>query len=193
MATAIFDSNNFSPNTVDIANGESTLTDTGSINIVLSTGVNQPVFHSLSTAFKCSYLMTSRHQYLIMAGDDVTIINCQTQILIFENACIKQTCIRSYDVSYHGKTVKAIQKNLNTLLNLTDARITVGFKVSSSVSWNTSGGLETNFADSDRPRVKLVDWFYFTTQGSLFSDTTQIVFIQITQLVFIIVLKRRRL
>ena len=40
MTTAFFDSNELSSNTVDIPNGESTLTGTSSINIVLSTGVH---------------------------------------------------------------------------------------------------------------------------------------------------------
>ena len=85
MTTAIFDSNDFSSNTVDIPNGESTITGTGSINIILSTGVNQPVFNSLSTALKCLNFMNSRNQYFIMANDDITIINCQTNFLIFSH------------------------------------------------------------------------------------------------------------
>ena len=87
-----------------------------------------------------------------------------------------KTCITSYELTYHGTTIRCIHRNLSNLFNLTDALISVGFKVSSSASWNTNGDLETNLADSDRPRVKLVDWFYFTTQGSLLSDTTQITF-----------------
>ena len=109
MTTAIFDSNDFSSNTVDIPNGESTITDTGSINIILSTGVNQPVFNSLSTALKCLNFMNSRNQYFIMAGDDITIINCQTKLLIFENTFINQTCITSYDFTYHGTTYHILQ------------------------------------------------------------------------------------
>ena len=97
-------------------------------------------------------------------------------LLIFENTCINQTCITSNDFTYHGNTVKAIHKHLSDLFNLTDAMISVGFKVTSSSSWNTTGDLETNLADSDRCRIKVVDWFYFTTQGSLLSDTAQITF-----------------
>ena len=113
---------------------------------------------------------------MIIADDDITIINCQTKLLIFENTCINQTCITSYDFSYHGTTIRAIHRNFSILFNLTDALISVGFKVSSPASWNTNGDLETNLSDSDRPRVKVCDWFYFTTQGSLLSDSTQITF-----------------
>ena len=120
--------------------------------------------------------MNSRNQYFIMAGDDITIINCQTKLLIFENTFINQKCITSYDLTYHGQTVKSIHKNLSNLFNLTDAMISVGFKVSSSASWSTNGDLETNLADSDRPRVKVCDFYYFTTQGSLLSDVNQITF-----------------
>ena len=176
MTTAIFDSTDFSSNTVDIPDGETIITDTGSINIILSPGVNQPVFNSLSTALKCLKFMNSRNQYFIMVGDDITIINCQTKLLIFENTCINQKCITSYDFTYHGKTIKGIHRNLSNLFKLTDALISIGFKVTSPASWNTNGDLETNLADSDRPRIKVVDWFYFTTQGSLLSDTTQITF-----------------
>ena len=56
MTTAIIDSTDFSSNTFDIPNGESTLANTSSINIVLSTSVKQPVFDSLSTALQCSFL-----------------------------------------------------------------------------------------------------------------------------------------
>ena len=64
-----------------------------------------------------------------MAGDDITIINCQTKFVIFENTFINQKCITSYYLTYHGKTVKAIHRNLSDLFNLTDAMISVGFKV----------------------------------------------------------------
>ena len=111
-----------------------------------------------------------------MAGNDITFSNCQTKLLIFENTFINQKCITSYDFTYHGKTIKGIHRNLSNLFNLTDALISVGFKVSSTIAWNTNGDLETNLADSDRPRVKVVDYYYFTTQGSLLSDNSQITF-----------------
>ena len=50
--------------------------------------------------------------------------------------------------------------------------ISVGFEICSSASWNTNSDLETNLANSGRPRIQVVDWCYFTTQGSLLSDTT---------------------
>ena len=62
MIVARFDSNEFSNHTVGIPNGESSITDTGSINIIVSTGVNQPVFNSLSTVLKCLNFMNSRTQ-----------------------------------------------------------------------------------------------------------------------------------
>ena len=84
MTTAIFDANDFTSYTVDIPNGQTTITDTGNINIILTTGVNQPVFKSLSTALKCLNFMNARNQCFIMAGDDITIVNCQTKLIIFE-------------------------------------------------------------------------------------------------------------
>ena len=61
------------------------------------------------------------------------------------------------------------------MVNLTDALISVGFKTNNVVFQNNND-LETNRPDAERPRVKVLDWYYFTTTGSLLEDTTQIVF-----------------
>ena len=61
------------------------------------------------------------------------------------------------------------------MVNLTDALISVGFKTNNIVFQNNND-LETNRPDAERPRVKVLDWFYFTTNGSLLEDTTQIIF-----------------
>ena len=44
MTTALFDSNNVLSTTLYIPNGESTIAYTSSVNIIISTGANQPVF-----------------------------------------------------------------------------------------------------------------------------------------------------
>ena len=65
--------------------------------------------------------------------------------------------------------------------------VSVGFKNTSSASWNTNCDLETNLADRGRPRIKVVDSFYFTTQGSLLFDTIQIVFAKNTYVCWLFV------
>ena len=84
--------------------------------------------------------------------------------------------ISSYVFSYHGKKIKAIHRNLSSMVNLTDALISVGFKTNNVVFQN-NGDLETNRPDAERPRSKVLDWYYFSaTNGSLLEDSTQIVF-----------------
>ena len=83
--------------------------------------------------------------------------------------------INSYVFSYHGKKIKGFHRNLSNMVNLTDALISVGFKTNNVVFQNNND-LETNRPDAERPRVKVLDWYHFTTNGSLLEDTTQIVF-----------------
>ena len=61
------------------------------------------------------------------------------------------------------------------MVNLTDALISVGFK-NNNIVFQNNNDLETNRPDAGRPRAKVLDWFYFTTTGSLLEDTNQIVF-----------------
>ena len=175
---ALFDSTDFSTYTVDVPSSEvgNALIDNGNISLIKSDGSTQIVFNSLETALKCLNFMNARNQYYIIAGDDITIVNCQTKLLILENTFINQKMLNSYVFSYHGKKTTAAHRNLSVLSNLTDALTSVGFKVNSSTPFNTNLDLETNLSDSDRPRVKLVDWFYFTPQGSMLQNTTQIIF-----------------
>jgi hypothetical protein len=58
-------------------------------------------------------------------------------------------------------------------MSLTDALMSVGFKT--NVSFITNLDLETHRNDVDRPRIKVVDWYYNTVAGSMLEDTTQIV------------------
>jgi len=175
---ALFDSTDFSTYTVDVPSSEAgnTLTDNGNVSIIKSDGSTQIVFNSLETALKCLNFMNARNQYYIIAGDDITIVNCQTKLLILENTFINQKMLNSYVFSYHGKKIIGINRNLSKMMNLTDALSSVGFKVNSNTPFNTNLDLETNLSESDRPRVKVIDWFYFTSQGSMLSDTSQIIF-----------------
>ena len=96
MTTAIFNASDSSSYTVHVPSGQITTSENGIMKIIPSTGVNQPVFNSLDTALKCFNFMNSRNQYFIMANDDITIVNCQTKLLIFENTFINQKVINSY-------------------------------------------------------------------------------------------------
>jgi hypothetical protein len=71
-------------------------------------------------------------------GDDITIINCQTKLLIFENLVISQKLFNSYVFSYHGNCIKGVHRNLYVSFNLTDSLVSVGFTISASISWNAN-------------------------------------------------------
>ena len=172
---SIFDNTDFAGSTIDVPVGQTTITDNGNISLIKSDGVNQTVFNSLSTALKCLNFMNSRGQYYMAAGDDLTILNLQTKLLVVENTFINQKLMNSYVLTYHGNSVKAIHRNLSNLFNFTDALKSVGFKVEST-NFNTNADLQTNLADEDRPRVAIVDWYYFVTANiTKLTDTTQIV------------------
>jgi len=172
----IFTSSDFTGYTPSQPTGAASLTDTGSITLIKSDATTETVFDSLTTALKCLNFMNSKNMYYLMAGDDITIVNCQTKLLILENTFTNQKMINSYVFSYHGKKIKGIHRNLSNMVNLTDALISVGFKTNNTVFQNNND-LETNRPDAERPRVKVLDWFYFDLASpSQLEDTTQIVF-----------------
>ena len=171
----IFTSSDFTGYTPSQPTGAASLTDTGSITLIKSDATTETVFDSLTTALKCLNFMNSKNMYYLMAGDDITIINCQTKLLILENTFTNQKMINSYVFSYHGKKIKGIHRNLSNMVNLTDALISVGFKTNNTIFQDNSD--LTAIPDDQRPRIKIVDWYYFSgANGSLLEDTTQIVF-----------------
>jgi len=171
----IFTSSDFTGYTPSQPTGAASLTDTGSITLIKSDATTETVFDSLTTALKCLNFMNSKNMYYLMAGDDITIVNCQTKLLILENTFTNQKMINSYVFSYHGKKIKGIHRNLSNMVNLTDALISVGFKTNNTIFQDNSD--LTAIPDDQRPRIKIVDWYYFSgANGSLLEDTTQIVF-----------------
>ena len=70
---------------------------TGSVGLVLSTGITQLVFDKLSTAVKCTHYMETNKLYSLSPNEDITIINLRSNLLILENAYINKkdelTCI----------------------------------------------------------------------------------------------------
>ena len=172
----IFTSSDFTGYTPSQPTGAASLTDTGSITLIKSDATTETVFDSLTTALKCLNFMNSKNMYYLMAGDDITVVNCQTKLLILENTFTNQKMINSYVFSYHGKKIKGIHRNLSNMVNLTDALISVGFKTNNTVFQNNND-LETNRPDAERPRVKVLDWYYFDLASpSQLEDTNQITF-----------------
>ena len=65
--------------------GSSDVIFSGSVNIVLSTGITQQVFDTLSTALKCIHYMDSNRLYPLGPNEDITILNLRSKLLVSEN------------------------------------------------------------------------------------------------------------
>ena len=60
-------------------------------------------------------------------------------------------------------------------MSLFDALIATGYKAPTTTPYNSNADLETSRPDDERPRIKVVDYFHFSTNGSLLNDTTQMI------------------
>ena len=67
----------------------------GSVDLILSTGITQQVFDSLSTGLKCIHYMETNNLYSLSPNEDVTILNLRSKLLILENTYINQTMMNS--------------------------------------------------------------------------------------------------
>ena len=55
----------------------------GSVDLILSTGIIQQVFDSLSSALKCLHYMEANNLYSSSHNEDVTVLNLRSKLLIF--------------------------------------------------------------------------------------------------------------
>ena len=79
----------------------------GSVDIILSTGIVQQVFDTLASALKCIHYMEVNNLYSLSPNEDVTIINLRSKLLMLENTYINQKMMNSYVFTYHGASVRA--------------------------------------------------------------------------------------
>ena len=68
----------------------------GSVDLILSTGIIQQVFGTLSTALKCIHYMETNKLYSLSPNEDITIINLKSELLILENTYINQKMMNSF-------------------------------------------------------------------------------------------------
>ena len=54
----------------------------GSVDLIISTGITQQVFDTLSAALKCIHYMESNKLYSLSPTEDITIINLRSKLLI---------------------------------------------------------------------------------------------------------------
>ena len=133
----------------------------GSVDLILSTGITQQVFDTLSTGLKCIHYMEANNLYSLSPNEDVTILNLRSKLLILENTYINQKMMNSYVFTYHGASVRAIHRSMADTVTLTDALASVGFRpVGLPWSIDSNPKLQENRADKDRPRIQILDYLY---------------------------------
>ena len=141
--------------------GSSDVVFSGSVDLILSTGITQQVFDTLSSALKCIHYMEANNLYSLSPNEDVTIINLMSKLLILGNTYINQKMMNSYVFTYHGAGVRAIHRSMADTVTLTDALSSVGFRCV-GLPWSTASNqkMENDRADKDRPRIQVIDYVY---------------------------------
>ena len=158
---AILNHTDFSGNssTYAIPASDSSTLYTGSIDIILSTGITLSVFDALSTAIKCTSYMDSNNLYSLSPNEDITILNLRSKLLILENTYLNQKMMNSYVFTYHGAKVCGIHRSMSSIVSLEEALQSTGFRVVGAPwSGESNSKMETNRTDTDRPRIVVVDY-----------------------------------
>ena len=141
--------------------GSSDVIFSGSVDLILSSGITQQVFDTLSTALKCMHYMESNKLYSLPPNGDVIIISLRSKLLILENTYINPKMMNSYVFTYHGNQVQAIHRSMADMVRLPEALASVGFRCI-GLPWSTvvNAKIETDRADKDRPRIQVIDYVY---------------------------------
>ena len=81
---ALFQASDFtgSSDSYAVPAGSSGVIFTGSVDLILSTGITQQEFYTLSAALKCIHFMEQQKLYSLSPNEDVTIINLRSELLI---------------------------------------------------------------------------------------------------------------
>ena len=136
--------------------GGSDVIFTGSVNLILSTGITQQVFDTLSAALKCIHFMEQQSFIPYRLMKDVTIINLRSKLLMLEMLIlIKKWWSRMF---LHIMETK-FKQFMSMADMVSEALASVGFKCI-GLPWSTDVNpkLETDRADKDRPRIQVVDY-----------------------------------
>ena len=99
----------------------------GSVDLILSTGITQQVFDTLSTALKCIHYMESNKLYSLPPNEDITIISLRNKLFILENTYINQKMMNPDGFTDHGNQVQAIHRSMADMVSLSEALASVGF------------------------------------------------------------------
>lgn len=160
---ALFSASDFTgfTSTFAVPSGITDVLFAGSVDLILSTGITQQVFDTLSTALKCIHYMEANKLYSLSPNEDVTILNLRSKLLILENTYINQKMMNSYVFTYHGNQVQAIHRSMADMVSLSEALASVGFRcIGLPWSLDINPKLQENRADKDRPRIQVIDYVY---------------------------------
>ena len=133
----------------------------GSVDLILSTGITQQVFDTLSTGLKCTHYMEANKLYSLSPNEDITIINLRSKLIILENTYINQEMMDSYVFTYHGNQAQGIHRSMADMVSLSEALASVGFRCI-GLPWSTAvnAKMENDRADKDMPRIQVIDYVY---------------------------------
>ena len=133
----------------------------GSVGLILSTGITQQVFDTLSTGLKRIHYMEANKLYSLSPNEDITIINLRSKLLLLENTYINQKMMNIYVFTYHGNQVQAIHRSMADMVSLSEALASVGFRCI-GLPWSTAvnAKMENDRAAKDRPRIQVIDYVY---------------------------------
>ena len=76
----------------------------GSVDLVLSTGITQQVFDTLATALKCTHYMDSNNLYSLSPNEDATILDKRSKPLVLGNTYTNQKMMNSYVLSWKSSS-----------------------------------------------------------------------------------------
>ena len=158
--TALYQASDFTgfSDSYAVPAGSSDVIFTGSVDLILPTGITQQIFGTLSTALKCIHFMEQQKLYSLSPNEAVTVINLRSKLLVLENIDIHQKTMNSYVFTYHGNRAQAIHRPMADMVSLSEALASVGF-LRIGLPWNTDTNpkMESDRADKDRPRIQVVD------------------------------------
>ena len=144
-----------------VPSGSSDVIFSGGADIILSTGITQQVFDTLSTALKCIHYMESNKLYSLSPNEDITILNLRSKLIILGNTYINRKMMNSYVFTDHGNQVQTIHRSMADMVSLPEALASVGFRCI-ALPWSTAvnAKLENDRADKDRPRIQIAAYVY---------------------------------
>ena len=161
--------------------GTTTTVVGGNVSITKDDGSTVVVFNSAQDGLTCLQTMYSKNMYYLQASEDIMIINVSgVKLIILETTVMNQKLMNNYTFAYIRGKLRAIHRNLSTIKTLTDALISVGYKVNGdpfSNNYSLQGALTT----AQMPHIQIFDLNYLSTPtistGSFLEDATPIVYV----------------